>query len=545
MISRAQFIKASAAAVTVAAATSLGAGTSAAMVNVLLPELFCAPVDRGYALALARHLVRWLNEAGCAASLNKNFTSAPVTILVLAKNIPPAWSASIDRYIQRGGRLVCFGCEAPRLASLLGVKIVSRGGTQYTALTSATLKVTQNTSTALRLQVLDAKVIAKWNDGTPAATTNRAGYFVGAVFPADGDERAKQQFLLSMVAPKLQTAFLARLTAADAQARALAQQAGHGAKNEIKAVWDHSGCGLYPGEWNRTMAELKASGITDVYVNVAGAGFAHYPSRIAPASVTYNRYGDQLAAACEAARWNGIRCHAWVLCFTAARSSAATLADFAARSWRLANTEYLDPSHPEVQRRVLALLAEVAAYPVAGVHLDFIRWYEKRQAAEATPGAIKRFRATGRPAGVDSFNAWRAAVIEDFVRRARDEVKRLKPRALVTAAVLGKYPSCVAAVGQDWFRWLDSGFIDYAVPMNYSAVLAKYNDFVSVQGSSPRRAARIISGLGVTANESRLTPHDVIDQIKLARARSLNGIAFFDLDYYLMHNILPLIKPML
>ena len=46
--------------------------------------------------------------------------------------------------------------------------------------------------------------------------------------------------------------------------------------NEIRGVWDHSGQGLFPGDWERTAALLAASGITDLYVNVAGAAFALY-----------------------------------------------------------------------------------------------------------------------------------------------------------------------------------------------------------------------------------------------------------------------------
>ena len=47
------------------------------------------------------------------------------------------------------------------------------------------------------------------------------------------------------------------------------------ATREIRAVWEQSGKGLYPGDWPRTFRVLKANGITDLFVNVGGIDFAH------------------------------------------------------------------------------------------------------------------------------------------------------------------------------------------------------------------------------------------------------------------------------
>ncbi|MCL1888202.1 MAG: hypothetical protein FWF96_04970 [Kiritimatiellaeota bacterium] len=57
--------------------------------------------------------------------------------------------------------------------------------------------------------------------------------------------------------------------------------------NEIRGVWEHSGAGLYPGDWPRTCRELADAGITDIFVNVAGPGFAHYPSKHLPRSTVF------------------------------------------------------------------------------------------------------------------------------------------------------------------------------------------------------------------------------------------------------------------
>ena len=52
----------------------------------------------------------------------------------------------------------------------------------------------------------------------------------------------------------------------------------------------------------------------------------------------------------------------------------------------------------------------------------------------------------------------------------------------------------------------------------------------------------IISGLGVTANESRLTPAQVIDQVNAARRAGMAGVALFDLDHTLVERFLPILR---
>ena len=133
---------------------------------------------------------------------------------------------------------------------------------------------------------------------------------------------------------------------------------------------------------------------------------------------------------------------------------------------------------------------------------------------------------------------WNAAILA----AARVRVKAARQGVWLTAAVLGKYPSCVESVGQDWMAWLDAGLIDYAVPMNYTEDGARYASYVAQQAKSKVRARKIISGIGVTANESRLGAVQVMEQVNVARRAGLAGVAFFDLDYTLVNDILPYLR---
>ena len=288
---------------------------------------------------------------------------------------------------------------------------------------------------------------------------------------------------------------------------------------EIHAVWDHTGRGLHPGNWPQTIAVLKASHVTDIFVNVAGADFAHYPSAVLPKSGTLAKYGDQMAACLRATKGSGIRVHAWVVCFNATRNIPKVMETFRQRGWLLRDAKgklltYLDPSVPSVRARALAAVDElVGRYPVDGIHLDFVRWGD---------------------AAVKPANA--AAVITQFVAESRRHVKR--PRWLTTA-VYGSYPNCVTSVGQDWNAWLRANLVDYVVPMDYAESDFDFTKLLLQQALSRSNARRTIVGIGVTANESRLDAKKVIGQINLTRRFGFPGNALFDLDVTLETQVLP------
>ena len=53
---------------------------------------------------------------------------------------------------------------------------------------------------------------------------------------------------------------------------------------EGRALWNHSGTGAYPGDWERTAKELAAGGFNMVIPNMLWGGVAHYASDVLPRS---------------------------------------------------------------------------------------------------------------------------------------------------------------------------------------------------------------------------------------------------------------------
>ena len=515
------------------------------------PKVAVVAHEPGYYTSLANHIQRWLKGAGVASAvvtpdaMPSALQSAKIAFFVGFVEPTEGEVKQIAAFIKQGGKAVVFYTASPALAALMGVKVLgyktapypgawSRMDFDASALAGCPRSILQTSTVLQRAVPVKGRgyAMANWLDrsgkasGDAAWIKTDAGFWMTHVLLADGDEALKAQLLAAMCGSVDKTLWDAESFARKEQAKMetlrayAAKQAPR--KGEIHAVWDHSGCGLYPGDWPKTIALLKAARVTDLFVNVAGAGFAHYPSNVLPRSKTFAQEGDQLAQCLAAAKGSGIRVHAWMLCFTATRSTPDRLEVFRKKGWRLKDrdgrlTEYLNPANKEVRDHLIAAIDELQAkYRLDGIHLDFVRWYERSE----KPG-----------------NA--TETITHFVSDVRRHVKR---PCWLTTAVLGKYPSCIAAVGQDWDSWLSGNLVDYVVPMDYTESLERFESFVSQHASNASHARRTIAGVGVTANESRLDAKAVIDQIRLSRKYGLAGNALFDLDVTLEKQILPCLK---
>ncbi|MCE9616372.1 MAG: family 10 glycosylhydrolase [Lentisphaerae bacterium] len=327
---------------------------------------------------------------------------------------------------------------------------------------------------------------------------------------------------------------------------------------ERVGVWDHSGAGLYPGDWARTARELRDQGVTDIFVNTLWPALAHYASDVMPRSDTFRIHGDQMAACLAAAKPCGLTVHAWKVCWRVDNAASDLLARWR-QEGRLQVTDagesipWLCPSHPaNLQYEKDALRELLTRYAVDGVHLDYIR-YRDSHLCYCT-GCRQRFEEfTGRPVAAwpqdvrraplqGRFEAWRAGRVTRLVQDLSVFGRRLKPDLQISAAVYGRYPLCMRSVGQDWGQWLEKGWLDFACPMNYTPDLAKFTAWTREQTALPGGANRIWPGIGVTATECQLDAEAVLDQVAILRDVGAGGFVLFDLNQTLARDVLPILR---
>ncbi len=458
------------------------------------------------------------------------------------------------------------------------------------------------------------------NSSYPAVVQTQAGFWVTHILLDDGDTENKKQFLLAMIGALDPAAWrqaaqhgqaelgrmgtfvsvddaarkITAMTPSDRRRRvdaalgralfsrdrayaavqagqyieALAgQRAAHSALqeaygmaqpprgNRFRGMWEDAPFGLYPGDWDRTCRELARMGITDLLPCVMWGGYANYPSDILPRAVD----GDPLRDAIKAAHGQGMRLHAWKVCWRLEGAPAAFV-DSLRRAGRLQvaadgkTIPWLCPSQPDNARLEKDTVREILQnYAVDGIHLDYIRYQNSqvcfcRKCRAAFEQAIGR-PVDGWPADVSrgrlkaDYQQWRCEQITRLVRDIKALIKSIRPQVLLSAAVYGKYPSCVPSVGQDWRLWLEKGYVDFVCPMNYTPDLERFTAWTREQQHLPGIRGRVFPGIGVTATESRLDPVRAVDQMRVVRQNGIEGFAIFELNRTTMNETLPALRP--
>ena len=331
-------------------------------------------------------------------------------------------------------------------------------------------------------------------------------------------------------------------------------------ETEGRGLWNHSGLGAYPGDWERSIKELATAGINMILPNMAWAGVAHYNSSVLPQSNKFKQYGDQIAQCVEAAHKHNMEVHVWKITWNLEGAPK----EFVEKMQKEGRTQVSDkgetinwlcPSHPEnVKLELNAIMEIVRNYDVDGIHLDYIRYPGsracfcqecKKRFTLATRQVIKDFPASVLPKSGEHGQAyidWRAQQITRLVRLIHKRAKAIKPDIKISTAVFGGYPSCVTSIGQDWIAWAKAGYVDFVCPMNYTEDAKYFTDLLENQLARMPKDVAIYPGIGATASNSLLTSDAVVGQIHLARFLGASGWTIFDYSANISNTVLPAIQ---
>ena len=167
---------------------------------------------------------------------------------------------------------------------------------------------------------------------------------------------------------------------------------------EGRAMWNHSGTGAYPGDWERSAKLLAQNGFNMILPNMLWGGVAHYPSDVLPRSATFERLwrpNPTVLRGGQKTRPRGPRVEGQL------QSGDRCPKDFVEKLRRQGRTQvsaagepcdWLCPSNPENRKLELDSMLEVARkYPVDGLHFDYIRYPDSAHCY--CDGCRRRFEA--------------------------------------------------------------------------------------------------------------------------------------------------------
>ncbi len=327
---------------------------------------------------------------------------------------------------------------------------------------------------------------------------------------------------------------------------------------EARAFWNHSGTGIYPGDWDRTCRELSEAGFNMILPNMLWAGVAHYPSDVLPRSITFEQHGDQIEQCLAAAKKHGLEVHVWKVNHN---PGSLTPPEFLKRMREEGRTQvevdgtvtdWLNPAHPKnFQMEVDSMLEVVRKYDVDGIHFDYIRYPNdrldysdfSRKKFESDTGLKVKDWPTDCHSGVhhDRYRDWRVEQITRLVEAVSRQAREIRPNIKISAAVFRDHPSCRTGYGQDWPKWAEKGYVDFLCPMDYTSDDEQYVKWLTKQKQQAPNLP-IYPGIGAVSSQGSLLPDRVTGQIHITRQLEMGGFTVFDLSEATAKFVLPAVR---
>ncbi len=312
---------------------------------------------------------------------------------------------------------------------------------------------------------------------------------------------------------------------------------------EGRGVW--GGGDRRGGNIDSTMKALADAGINMIYPNISSGGRASYPSSVLP----MRGDTDRLALLIEAAHKYGIEVHAWRINWYMGGASDSLTEEMIKQgriqySWDGRRNgpvmkdlgydqpeDWLCPSHPanrELEKE--AMLELVRNYDVDGVHFDYMRYSNdhfcycdgcKERFSEAMGLTIENWPDPVWKEGElrEVYLEWRRNLIHTSAREIARAVHTLDPYVCVSLAARSSVSWCTYSDGQEWWKWMNEGILDFVCPMNYTVDTDRFAATMKSHLPLAKGMTPYYSGLGVyrmdsydqlaaNANAGRARGHD-------------------------------------
>ncbi len=331
-----------------------------------------------------------------------------------------------------------------------------------------------------------------------------------------------------------------------------------------------------------SMLETAAeSGITDLFVQVRGRGDAFYRSSYESMPEELGETGfDPLEYILNHPLARSVRIHAWLNVFFIWSSDSlpgnldhivhknqdwlalpSNMPDFLLEYPHSAKRKgveglFVSPLQPQAQHYFLAVMKDILnRYPVDGIHLDYIRYPD--QSFDINPDVVKDFQRRyvldpkeflANPelfaqkfsiSGYEIFfYHWRRYLMDglsDFVKRISDTLATHAPEVMLSAAVKPDIIQARWNYYQAWDQWVKNGYLDFAVPMNYTPDPDLFSRRVdSYMQSLP--ASTFLVGISLYNQKTEQAIR------KIAQINALNNSGFVLFSYNQLKNMPYLIK---
>ncbi|OGQ98101.1 MAG: hypothetical protein A2505_00165 [Deltaproteobacteria bacterium RIFOXYD12_FULL_55_16] len=340
-----------------------------------------------------------------------------------------------------------------------------------------------------------------------------------------------------------------------------------------------------PAKIASVCAEARQAGFDELLVQVRGRADALYQSEIAPraenlaaAPADFDPLA-QLLTDCAP-----LPLHAWLNVFylwggasppenlkhpghpeqpwILSDNTGQPVSRYSPREKRLGWIEgsYADPASAQYRILFVEVVKELLArYPVAGIHLDFIRYpgpgYGKSEALAREFTRLWGFdpRLLPEQLSAETVTAWlegaqppadrvlttaalfwdefRTGQVTQLVREVRQAMNQSgAPGTILSAAVFPEASAAYLENGQEWQTWAAAGLVDALYPMTYFGDLDRVGAQLREISNTPRAPkVALWAGLGPSGKD----PEQIAQEARIAGTNGYAGAALFSLGHLL------------
>jgi len=356
---------------------------------------------------------------------------------------------------------------------------------------------------------------------------------------------------------------------------------------ETRALWVVRTTMVSPESVRELVRRAKENGFTDLIVQVRGRGDAYYDSHIEPRAEDLSGQPadfDPLALTIDEAHRFGIKVHAWINLYLVAsleslpkskdhliyrhpewvmtpRGIAAELYGMAPDSpeylariveFTRANRAeleglFISPAHAGVKDNLFNIWMDVAThYEVDGLHFDYVRYpnpqydysrnsidrfreeMEKKLADEERESLAEEFQSDPLVYAMKfsaAYAQFQRNQVTDLVGRIYKGVKKIKPHAVISAAVFANEEDASRSRFQDWKAWLRMGALDVVCPMAYTPDTETFRKQL-LTAMNLASGKRVWGGIGAYKQSAE----SAIEKIQVTRDLGAQGFILFSYD---------------
>jgi len=262
---------------------------------------------------------------------------------------------------------------------------------------------------------------------------------------------------------------------------------------------------------------------------------------------------DPLAYALEKAKAYNIEIHAWVTVFVVTPHDLWKIkADhiyYTHPEWLTYNRQgdsmannthegaFFDAGVPAAREYFLNVVSDIASnYDIAGIQFDYIRYPDSTYGYN--PIAMQEFKNSGSK----DIKQWKQNQLSSFVDTMYLQLKRIKPKLQISAAVIAKRDKALNKYSQDWVKWVENKSIDKVYLMAYNTSMKTFSKLIE-QAASVKLQKHMVVVLRAWPPASGSYPVAKINEkIKFTRKYHFKNMGFYSYAGMRDNNYLPYIR---